>query len=116
MLGGVVSTTVTTEQQTLEAPWASMTSKQTLLLPSGYGPGGIWRSVITSPGSGSNEPLSIEALAKQLLPAETVTFLHLATGGWLPAGTQTLVVVADRSVPFTTDETSITSVPGTELT
>ncbi len=36
-----------------------------------------------SPLSGSYEPLSIEASAVQLVPAETVTLVHSATGGWL---------------------------------
>jgi hypothetical protein len=59
----------------------SVTVSVTKVIPSAYGPGGDWLNVIVSPGSGSNEPSSIEAFAVQFAPAETVTFLHFATGG-----------------------------------
>ena len=47
-----------------------------------YGPAGDWEIVIVSPGSGSLDPLSIEADALQFAPAETVTFLQIAAGAW----------------------------------
>ena len=40
MAGGVVSTTVTVATQLFDAPWLSVTVNVTLVLPSGYGPGG----------------------------------------------------------------------------
>ncbi len=77
--GGVVSRTVTIAVHWLDAPLLSVTVKVTRVLPSEYGPGGDWLSVIASP-SGSEEPLSIEALAVQFGPAETVTVWHTAAG------------------------------------
>ena len=38
---------------------------------------------MVSPESGSKEWLSIDAVAVQFAPADTVTFWHTATGGWL---------------------------------
>jgi hypothetical protein len=71
--GGVRSTTVTVAVHCLESPGPSVTVKVTLVVPSGYGPGGAWL-VVKPPPSGSNEPLLIEALAVQVGPADTVTF------------------------------------------
>jgi hypothetical protein len=71
--GGVLSTTVTIAEHSLETPGVSVTVKVTVVVPSGYGPGGDWL-VVTAPPSGSSEPLLIEALAVQVGPADTVTF------------------------------------------
>ena len=71
--GGVLSTTVTVAEHCLESPGVSVTVKVTVVVPSGYGPGGDWL-VVTAPPSGSSEPLLIEALAVQVGPADTVTF------------------------------------------
>src|SRR6185436_760082 len=80
MTGGVASTTVTVPVHELVAPWLSVTVRATLVAPSGYGPAGLCANVIVSPPSGSKEPLSIEAPAVQLGPAETVRLRHCATG------------------------------------
>jgi hypothetical protein len=66
--------------QELDAPPASVTVSVTAVVPSGYGPGGDCVRVMVSPLSGSDEPLSIDALTAQLVPAVTVTFWHCATG------------------------------------
>ena len=71
--GGVLSTTVTVAEHWLETPRVSVTVNVTVVTPSGYGPDGDWL-VVTAPPSGSDEPLSIEALAVQVGPADTVTF------------------------------------------
>ena len=71
--GGVLSTTVTVPEHCLESPGGSVTVNVTVVVPSGYGPGGDWL-VVSAPPSGSNEPLLIEALAVQAGPADTVTF------------------------------------------
>jgi hypothetical protein len=71
--GGVLSTTVTVAEHSLETPSVSVTVKVTVVVPSGYSPGGDWL-VVTAPPSGSSEPLLIEALAVQVGPADTVTF------------------------------------------
>ena len=81
IVGGVVSTTVTVAWHWLDRPWLSVTVSVTVVTPSEYGPGGLCESVMVSPLSGSNEPLSIEALAVQFGPAETVTLWQRATGG-----------------------------------
>src|SRR2546426_7174034 len=83
MFGIVLSTTATVAVQLADAPWLSVTVRMTWLSPSVYDPGGDWANVIVSPVSGSNEPSSMEASAVQLASADTVTLLHLATGGWL---------------------------------
>ena len=70
---GVLSTTVTVAEHCLESPGVSVTVKVTVVVPSGYGPGGDWL-VVTAPPSGSNEPLLIEAVAVHVGPADTVTF------------------------------------------
>jgi hypothetical protein len=82
IVGAVVSTTVTTAVHELDAPLLSVIVKVTVVLPSGYGPAGDWVMVIGSP-SGSKDPSSIDAFAMQEESADTVTFLHFATGGWL---------------------------------
>ena len=71
--GGVASTTVTVAEHWLETPGVSVTVNVTVVVPSGYGPGGDWL-VVTAPPSGSDDPLLIEALAVQVGPADTVTF------------------------------------------
>ncbi len=73
IVGGLLSVTVTVAEQELDAPLLSVTVIVTVVVPSGYGPGGDCVMVNVSP-SGSEEPLLIEALAVQLGPAETVTF------------------------------------------
>jgi hypothetical protein len=82
IVGGVVSTTVTLPVHWLVAPLLSMTVNNTLVVPSAYGPAGAC-VIVRGPPSGSDEPLLIEALAVQLAPADTVTFWHVAIGGWL---------------------------------
>jgi hypothetical protein len=80
-VGTPSSTTVTVAVAEQEAPWESVAVTATLVVPSGYGPAGDCVRVIVSPLSESKEPLSIEAFAMQLAPAETVTFLLMTTGG-----------------------------------
>ena len=81
MVGGVWSTTVTVAVHEPVWPLRSVTVSLTVVRPSEYGPAGDWLRVILSVGSGSNEPLSMEALAAQFDTADTVTFLHMAVGG-----------------------------------
>src|SRR5262245_43210311 len=95
MLGGVVSTTVTIALHWVDTPWLSVNVSVTVVLTRAYGHGGDCVSLIVSPGSGSNEPASIEALAMQSAPADTVTFLHLAIGGV----STTTVAIAMLPVP-----------------
>jgi hypothetical protein len=79
--------TVTVPLQVLEAPWLSVTVSVTLVAPSAYGPGGDCASVIVSPASGSEEPLSMDAAAVQPAPDEHHAWRH-ATGGLLAAEDQ----------------------------
>jgi hypothetical protein len=76
MAGGVVSTTVTVATALFDKPWRSVTVSVTLVLPSGYGPGGDWAMVMVAPALGEYEPLLMEASARQLEIADTVTGLH----------------------------------------
>src|SRR5689334_14312760 len=92
--GGVVSTTVTVAVHCAVAPRGSFTVSKTVVVPFGYGPAGDCVIVNGSP-SGSDEPSLIEAFATQFASAETVTFLHLATGTWL------IVAHAPMHVPDT---------------
>src|ERR1043165_6851169 len=62
----------------------------TAVVPTGYGPGGLWVNVIGLPLR-SKEPLSTEAAAKQSAPPDTVTSLHLATGERSSAGRVSMI-------------------------
>src|SRR5262249_62003284 len=61
MTGCLRSSTVTLAGQELDAPLPSGAGSVTRVVPIGYGPAGDCVTVIVSPLSGSNEPLSIEA-------------------------------------------------------
>src|SRR5262249_14488497 len=65
----------------------------TLVVPTGYGPAGDC-VIVSVPPSGSDDPLSMDAGAVQVAPAETVTLWHIATGGWF-------TVSHDRHAPDT---------------
>src|SRR5439155_19577039 len=68
------------------APSMSVTVSATARVPNGYGRAGDWLDyTMDPPASGSYEPLLMEALATRLESAETVTFVHRATGGLLQA-------------------------------
>jgi hypothetical protein len=87
IVGGVLSTTVTVALHWLEAPLLSVTVRTTAVVPRTNGPAGLKLNVIGSP-SGSEEPALTSpgvAVARHVGPAIFVTFLHLATGGLLPA-------------------------------
>ena len=68
--GGVVSVTLTTAIQVLDAFWLSVTVSITGVVPRGYGPCGVCVSV-TGPPLGSKEPTSTLASAEQFSPATT---------------------------------------------
>src|SRR6516162_4430469 len=89
----------------------SVTVNVTGVTPRGYGPGGSWRSVIVSPVSGSNEPLSTEASASQFGPAETVTSWHRATGGRFSINLNS--IPPPRGPPFGAEPYSAASGPTT---
>src|SRR6185436_8838907 len=72
--------TVTVPVACAAAPFGSVTVSTTLVWPIGYGPGGDCVIVRTSPASGSNEPLLIDAAAVPVASACTVTLRAMATG------------------------------------
>src|SRR5262249_24045174 len=80
--GGSLSTTVTVPGHLQVAPLLSVTVSVTDVVPTLYGPAGDWVTVIVSPGSGSDDPLSMEAGAAHSPGLfVSVTFLQRATGG-----------------------------------
>src|SRR5262245_56831704 len=79
--GGVTSMTVTVPVHDAVRPSLSVHVSVTRVAPRPYGPAGSCVHV-TGPPSGSNEPLSMLASARQVLSASTVTSRHSATGGF----------------------------------
>ena len=75
IFGGSLSTTVTLALQVEVSFSVSVAVRVTAVVPSGYGPAGVWLTVTVSP-SGSEEPLSIDAFDAVQTPGsvETVTF------------------------------------------
>ena len=83
MDGASWSMTVTVAAQESAAPCESVAVRVTLLVPFVYGPEGAWVSVMTSPASGSKEPLftNADAAVQPFGSVVTITFLHMACGG-----------------------------------
>jgi hypothetical protein len=82
IVGGCLSTTVTFALQVEVSFSVSVAVRVTAVVPSGYGPAGVWLTVTVSP-SGSEEPLSTDAADVVHIPGSVgvVTFWHLAIGG-----------------------------------